>query len=323
MTGDEVVGAFLRLVGTGRIDEVRQVVTAAPQMVNAVGPHPFWGGRPQALHVAIEANRRDLFDLLLAAGADVNGTNDHYDHWSPLMLAIHRERADMRDDLLAGGARVGLVEALMLADDDAIERLLRPGASALPSHVPNGGSLLNFARTPFAIDRLIELGVPIDAADRWGTRPIEAMSRLGPRGQPLVRHLIARGAAAGPAEYARLGDQQALASLAQSDPSVVRSDAVIIGAVDFGHHALVGWLLAQGANVNARAAAQSRHTALHAAAWNGDLRMVELLVAAGADRSAVDDEHHSTPLDWAKVAIEVTNNPRCQEVVEYLAARDS
>ena len=56
-------------------------------MVNAVGPHPFWGGRPQPLHVAIETKRRDMFDLLLGAGADVNGTNDEYDHWSPLMLA--------------------------------------------------------------------------------------------------------------------------------------------------------------------------------------------------------------------------------------------
>ncbi len=98
-----------------------------------------------------------------------------------------------------------------------------------------------------------------------------------------------RGAAAGPAEYARLGDRQALAAIAESDPSGVRSDAVIMGAVDFGHHALVEWLLARGANVNARATAQSRHTALHAAAWNGDLRMVELLVTAGAGRSARDE----------------------------------
>jgi ankyrin repeat protein len=79
----------------------------------SITAHPFWGGRPQPLHVAIETKRRDLFDLLLEAGADVNGTNDEYDHWSPLMLARDSEREDMRDELIRRGARVGLMEALL------------------------------------------------------------------------------------------------------------------------------------------------------------------------------------------------------------------
>ena len=91
---DEIVQSFLRLVGTGRIEDVRRILAGEPAMVNAVGPHPFWGGRAQPLHVAIETKRRELFDLLLEAGADVNGSNDQYDHWSPLMLAINRKRPD-------------------------------------------------------------------------------------------------------------------------------------------------------------------------------------------------------------------------------------
>jgi Ankyrin repeats (many copies) len=46
---------------------------------------------------------------------------------------------------------------------------------------------------------------------------------------------------------------------------------------------LVEWLLKLGGNVNAYADAQSPHTALHSAAWNGDLRMAQLLVAAARD----------------------------------------
>jgi Ankyrin repeats (3 copies) len=201
-TRDQVVQGFLRLVGKGRIDDVRRVLAAAPQMVNEIGPHPFWGGRPQALHVAIETKRRDMFDLLLEAGADVNGTNDQYDRWSPLMLATSGGCEDMRDELVRRGAGIGLLEALLLADDARVETILQPGASALPGHAPNGGSILNFARTMSAIDRLMELGAPVDLADRWGSTPIESMSRLGPRGRPLVRHLIARGATAAPEEYA-------------------------------------------------------------------------------------------------------------------------
>ena len=110
-----------------------------------------------------------------------------------------------------------------------------------------------------------------------------------------------------------------LVTMIEQDPGVAMSDAVMMGAVDFGHHALVEWLLARGANVNARATARSRHTALHSAAWNGDLPMVRLLVGAGADLAARDEEHDGTPLGWAEVAIDVTNNPKCREVVEYLS----
>ena len=144
LTRDQIVQGFLKLVGTGEIDEVRRILAAAPQMVNAVGPHPFWGGRPQPLHVAIETKRRDMVDLLLDAGADVNGTNDQYDHWSPLMLTRDQERDDMRDELLRRGARIGLMEALLFADDVLVEELLRPGVAALPAYAPNGGSASQF-----------------------------------------------------------------------------------------------------------------------------------------------------------------------------------
>jgi ankyrin repeat protein len=315
-TADEIVKAFFGLVGAGKIDDVRAVLDATPQMVNAVGPHPFWGGRPQAPHVAIEAGRRDLFDLLIERGAGVNGSNDQYDHWSPLMLAMNRERAEMRDELLRRGARIGLIEALMMAGDARVDAIL--DTSGLPSITPNGGSILAFARTTHAIDRLIALGCSTDAKDRWGSTPLDAMSRLGARGTPLVSHMIARGIAASPKEYARLGDLKTLAGMFENDPEVVHLDGVLMGAVDFRHYALVEWLLVHGAEVNARTEAQSRHTPLHSAAWNGDLRMAQLLIAKGANPSLLDEEHQGTPLQWAEVSAGVTNNPRCGEVAEYL-----
>ena len=66
--------------------------------------------------------------------------------------------------------------------------------------------------------------------------------------------------------------------------------------------------------------AGSGGTALHSAAWNGDLPMVKLLVAAGANVAARDPEHDNTPAGWAEVAITVSNNPKCKDVVDYLSA---
>ena len=46
--------------------------------------------------------------------------------------------------------------------------------------------------------------------------------------------------------------------------------------------------------------------------------MAMLLVGAGADLVARDEEHHGTALGWAEVSADITNNPRCKEVAAYL-----
>src|SRR3954452_15744105 len=225
---DRDVATFLRHVGDGNIEAVRAMLAAHLPIVNAIGPHPYWGGRPQALHVSIETKRRDMFDLLLAAGADVNGSNEQYDHWSPLMLMFHWNQPELRRALIEHGAHVGLIEAMLFEDDTLVGGILSVGEAGLPQVRPNHGSLLAFARTPFAIDRLLDLGVSPDLKDRWGATPIEAMSRLGARGRPLVRHMLRRGIKAEPQEFARLGDQEALAALIEAGPQVATSDAVIM-----------------------------------------------------------------------------------------------
>ena len=316
--GDSLARNVLRLVALGTLDQLLTTLAAHPDLVNVVGPHPFWGGRPQPLHVAIETGRSDIFQALLDAGADVDGRRAEYDGWSPLMLAVTAAHPAMRDALLAAGACVGLPEALLMADDGRTRELLSDGVSALPASVPNSGSLLAFARTVDAIDRLLVLGVSAEARDRWGSSPLDALSRLGARGASLVAHLAARGVDVPPEAYARLGDQSALAQLWSRDPGRVTNAGVLMAAVDLRQHALVSRLLAQGARVDARAPAPSRHTALHAAAWNGDAAMVSLLVEAGADATVRDDEHHGTPADWARAAVDITRHAACATVAGYL-----
>lgn len=126
-----------------------------------------------------------------------------------------------------------------------------------------------------------------------------------------------------PAEFARMGDRAALIGLARENPLVLSEPAVLMGAVDFKQHALVRWLLRQGAEPNARSAAQSQHTALHSAAWNGDLPMVKLLVQAGADPSLRDHQYDGTPQGWAETSVEVTSNAACADVAEWLGRREA
>jgi ankyrin repeat protein len=310
--------AFLRAVAEGKIDDVRAALAVAPALVNATGPHPYWGGRPQPLHVSIELQQREIFDLLLEAGADVDGDNEDYDLWSPLMLTLSRNRPDMRETLLARGARIGLVEALLMKDDAKVGELL---AGGLPAAAPNGGSFLAFARTPRAVDALIEAGASTEARDRWGATPIDTLSRLGPEGRALIDQLMFHAVVAEPRHLARLGDQKGLAVLAEFRTDILGAEAVIMAAVEFRHHDLVRWLLERGARANARAEDGARQSALHSAAWNGDREMVELLVAAGAGLRARDSQHNGTPEDWARASVRLTGNAGCAEVADWLAAR--
>jgi hypothetical protein len=313
---DQVVQAFFRGVGTGQLDAVRAALDRVPALANATGPHPFWGGRPQALHVSIESDRRAAFDLLLARGANVDGVNAGYMGWSPLLLSVHWKRPEMTRALLARGARVGLAEALALGDDARVDALL--DAAGLPAKTPNDGTWLHFARTPHALARLLALGAAVDRTDFWGASPVEALSRRGPAGAPLVALLVAHGARAGAAELARMGDE---AGLARFDRAEVLAPATFKAAVDFGHHGLVRRLLAQGADVDGRGGGPAQETLLHSAAWNGDLEMVRLLVEAGADVGARDRQYDGTPLGWAETAREITNNPACDDVAAYLRDR--
>lgn len=299
------------------------MLAAAPSLANVVGPHPYWGGRPQALHLAVEAKRRDMAELLLDHGADPSGDNAAYDDWSPMMLAIHHERPELASLLSERGARIGLVEALMAGDDARGGAMLDAGAAALPARVPNNGSLLAFARTTTAIDRLIALGASTTTKDKWGRTPVATMSRLGARGAALVRHMAKLGVTVAPEDYARSGDAPALVALIEAAPAIAKADAVMMGAVEFRHHALVEQLLTRGASANARDADRSRQSVLHIAAWNGDLKMAELLVAAGADITARDAEHNATPREWAETSVTVSKNADCEVVAVFLGRCES
>ena len=180
-----------------------------------------------------------------------------------------------------------------------------------------------FARTPRAIDRLLALGVSIDQRDRWGATPMDALSRLGPKGKPLVRHLMTRGVPADPEVFARLNDRPALARLLRNDASLARRPGLLKAAVELGHHGLAAWLLDRGADPDARSSGEAQETALHSAAWNGDARMVEVLLERGADPTLRDRQHDGTPREWAETSVQVTNNPACAGVAERLAKAEA
>jgi len=97
------------------------------------------------------------------------------------------------------------------------------------------------------------------------------------------------------------GDRAAVERTVSDDPQLLaraiteRSD-LIAGAAELGRPGAVTLLVDLGFDVNA----QGRATALHEAAFRGDLELVELLLDLGADPTITDPSHHATPRGWAE-----------------------
>ncbi len=309
---------FLCLISHGKMEAVREALEASPELINQRGPHPMWGGEPQPLHVAIEGNHTELFAFLLERGADVNGEGATYDGWSPLMLAVHHRRHNMRDHLLAHGAKVSLPAALLLGDDARMEELLVENPALVQETMPSLASPIRFARTMHALRRLIELGAPLGQRDRYGASPVESIAAAGPQYRPLVEFLIAENAPAPAWIYASLGMLPALRAIARNDPRAVQAPRVATAAIEAGHADIVAWLLRMGISPDTRSEEGARATLLHSAAWNGSLEAAEILVKAGADPNLIDDEYRTTPLIWAQTALERLGRENCRAVAAYL-----
>ncbi len=310
-TDDAAVDSFLRSVLANDLPAVRQRLDESPELIHRTGKHPQWAGRPQALHVAIESDRQEMFDLLLARNANPAGDNASYDHWSPLMLAIHWKRNAMRDELINRLNHLSLIDTLMLGDDAAARRILSAGAIMLQRPMPNDATMLHFARTKTAAERLIELGVPIDAKDKYNKTALDLAAEKGVK--EVVDLLIEHGAQASPVTFARLGDLDRLKKSAGKQDITA---PLLMAAIQGKNEKVVKWIVAQGVDVNEPNATGA--TALHFAAFEGLLSIAKLLVKAGANVHAEDDEYDATPSGWSMYAGQNLNRKECGEVTAYL-----
>ncbi len=153
-------------------------------------------------------------------------------------------------------------------------------------------------------------------ADVWPEVPQWRQAAAGVSAQPEVSTDIRTGPSAlteADLKAAREGDLAHVRQLVEGGPDGVRAKSdkgmtLIHSAAAFGHTALVEYLLAAGADVNARNAAQQ--TPLHLAAARGQEAVVELLARSGAEVNARDDQG-LTPMDVAGA----TNQPTAMAVL--------
>ncbi len=274
-------------------------------------------------------------DSLLEAGADPSAEYDLGGYcFRPLTAAIgHGERGIERlpphpsahgiaTRLFRAGAPANdpqaLYNTMLSPGNEWIELLLENGLRAsdvinwdmgTPEPVRSLDFVLAHAAGQGDLGRmrlLLAHGADPNANDPYSGRTMVTAALL--RGQIAAVELL--GQAGATPDELTLAERFWLACLTGDRPEARRLHALeaqtvadpgdlLIELLSGGKRGMAALLIELGADPNAR----NKHgaSALHHAAWQGDLGGIDLLLNAGANRELVDRVHKSTPGQWARV----------------------
>ena len=270
----------------GDIESINDLLAQDGRLANASGiiRTSLWGSDALALHVAVMHGRKDIVDLLLAHGADINARDEKY-QFNALIHAI--DLADfmpeyaalgMVEFLLERGAEKDVWACAWLGDGAGVDAWLQQDPALVNQVGPGPSTLLSFCRGVKAIQYYLDHGadplVPYVRSGKYGrTTPLCDIAYR--RNYDCVRHLLAH----------------------------LNWEIDIFWAGIMGDLTQTRELLAEDAG-RARATTPTDHilggglSPLHLAAQGGHIELMEALLAADADIDA-RDERGCTPLHFA------------------------
>lgn len=263
----------------GWFDELKALVNADPSLVHTRG-----GDGQQPLH---EAKTIEIADYLLERGAGIDvPCIDH--KTMPAQYALVERPAVCRR-LLERGATPDIYMAARLGDVALATRLLDADPDCASARIHEPG----YAPVPPLHIYCWSLG--------FGRSPHDIATKYG---HPDVRELLT---ARSPARVRLLnalmsGDEPTARAVLDADPSLMTSLARedhgrLAVTIFFEHFPAAEVMLSVG--FDPAAPGIDGGTALHAACWVGNVRMVErLLERGGVPLDARDPTHGSTPLGW-------------------------
>jgi RNA polymerase sigma factor (sigma-70 family) len=272
---------------------VKALLAEDPGLANASGilKSALWNSETPALQVAVMYGRKDIVDLLLAHGADINERDKRWG-FTALHQAIDLEFLpdyavlNMVDFLLARGAQKDIFAFLWLEDIEGVKKLLEQDPALVNASGPNNATPICHASGPEMLRLLLEhnADLSIQMNQDWGDNtPLRWIAQCNRKNPDKLRFLLDwAGIKIDIFLACVLGETETVSALLSADPALVQAETgenhvlepgltALHLAAQFGQLELARILLERGADVNAKSALSHHLTPLHLAVWRGKI----------------------------------------------------
>ena len=266
----------------GRMDRLRELLATDPALVHARG-----GDGQTPLHFA---GTVEVAECLLESGADLEARD--VDHESTPAQYMVRDRQEVLRFLIERGCQTDLLMAAALGEAGLVRRHLEANPDSIRLRVSDDYFPMVGGKSGGTIYQWT-LGWYVSAHQVAGNFGHESIFQLLMERSPDEIKLIAA---------CWLKDEAAVNSLLHFQPDLARrlpeaERRQLAHAVRNNDLPAVRLMLAIGLPVDA--GSQHGATALHWAAWHGNLEMVKLLLHHHPPLEQTDADFHGTPLRWA------------------------
>jgi RNA polymerase sigma factor (sigma-70 family) len=278
---------------SGDVPQVRAMLAEDPRLASAIGmlKSPLWNTETPALQVAVMYGRKDIVDLLLAHGADINERDKRFG-FSALHQAIDLEflpdyaGLSMVDYLLGRGAEKDIFACLWLADFEGVKKLLEQDPAQVNAIGPNNATPICHAEDREMMRFLLEHGADLTFKmnAEWGSStPLRWVAQHNRKDPQKLRFLLERAGVTTDIFLAcALSETETALGMLSADPALARAETgadhilepgltPLHLAAQFGLVELAAALLERGADVNAQSARSHHLTPLHLAVWLGKI----------------------------------------------------
>jgi ankyrin repeat protein len=288
---------LVKALDSENLDEFESMLEENPKLINS----KYAPEGETLLHWGVQSGKKELVELLVANGADVNAKNSHGSTALNMIGGIRACRTQNHRDiakfLIANGARTKtcknfLHRVLILGWYDLAKLAVDEGVDVNEKN-PDGYTPLHFANNiednKEFTKLLIDNGAEVNAKSKRGATPLHVAASTRNGRTDIAELLVANGA-----------EVNAKNTMGRTPLHETAAWSTDIGLIEL--------LIDKGADVNTKD--NEGITPLHSAVATGRKDIVELLIIKGAEVNA-KNRWGRTPLTWA------VKGPN-EEIVELL-----